>query len=69
MIKTIRGRLITIAVVLITCFGYLYANAGIKQGLDLQGGMHLVLEVDDPEGTFTEEAKAAASTSSAWPSP
>ncbi len=58
MFKTIRGRLITIAIVLITCFGYLYVNKGIKQGLDLQGGMHLVLEVDDPEGTYTDEAKA-----------
>jgi protein-export membrane protein SecD len=32
----------------------------IKLGLDLQGGMHLVLEVDDPEGTMTEEGRAAA---------
>ncbi|KPJ79540.1 MAG: hypothetical protein AMS19_11020 [Gemmatimonas sp. SG8_23] len=29
----------------------------LKLGLDLQGGMHLVLEVDDPEGTMTAEAK------------
>jgi protein-export membrane protein SecD len=32
----------------------------IKLGLDLQGGMHLVLEVDDPEGTMTQEARAEA---------
>jgi protein-export membrane protein SecD len=32
----------------------------IKLGLDLQGGMHLVLEVDDPEGTMTPEARADA---------
>jgi preprotein translocase subunit SecD len=32
----------------------------IKLGLDLQGGMHLVLEVDDPEGTLTQEARADA---------
>jgi protein-export membrane protein SecD len=32
----------------------------IKLGLDLQGGMHLVLEVDDPEGTLTPEARADA---------
>ena len=37
--------------------GYLFTS-GIKYGLDLQGGMHLVLEVDDPEGTYTDEAKA-----------
>ena len=58
MIKTIRGRLIAIAVVIVASFWYLYANEGIKKGLDLQGGMHLVLEVDDPDGTMTEEAKA-----------
>jgi protein-export membrane protein SecD len=32
----------------------------IKLGLDLQGGMHLVLEVDDPEGTLTPEGRADA---------
>ncbi len=32
----------------------------IKLGLDLQGGMHLVLEVDDPEGTMTPEARRDA---------
>jgi protein-export membrane protein SecD len=32
----------------------------IKLGLDLQGGMHLVLEVDDREGTMTPEARADA---------
>ncbi|MEK9506871.1 protein translocase subunit SecD [Gemmatimonadota bacterium Y43] len=31
----------------------------IKLGLDLQGGMHLVLEVDDSLGTLTPEARAA----------
>ena len=30
----------------------------LKLGLDLQGGMHIVLEVDDPEGTMTAEAKS-----------
>jgi protein-export membrane protein SecD len=32
----------------------------IKLGLDLQGGMHLVLEVDDREGVMTPEARADA---------
>jgi protein-export membrane protein SecD len=32
----------------------------IKLGLDLQGGMHLVLEVDDRDGTMTAEARADA---------
>jgi preprotein translocase subunit SecD len=57
MFKTTRGRLITIAIALAIAIGYLYTS-GIKYGLDLQGGMHLVLEVDDPEGTYTDEAKA-----------
>jgi preprotein translocase subunit SecD len=39
--------------------GYLVSN-GIKLGLDLQGGMHLVLEVYDPDGTMTAEARADA---------
>ncbi|NNF27474.1 MAG: protein translocase subunit SecD, partial [Gemmatimonadetes bacterium] len=39
--------------------GYL-ATDGLKQGLDLQGGMHLVLEIDDPEETLTPERRADA---------
>ena len=63
MFKTIRGRLITIFIVVAVSLGYLYSNNArngrpIKLGLDLQGGMHLVLEVDDPDGTFTDSAKA-----------
>ncbi len=63
MFKTIRGRLITIFIVVAVSVGYLYSNNSrlgrpIKLGLDLQGGMHLVLEVDDPDGTFTDSARA-----------
>jgi len=57
MFKTTRGRLLTIAILMAVALGYLFTS-GIKYGLDLQGGMHLVLEVDDPEGTYTDEAKA-----------
>ncbi len=57
MFKTIRGRIITIVVILAASLGYLFTN-GIKYGLDLQGGMHLVLEVYDPEGTYTAQARA-----------
>ena len=57
MFKTTRGRLLTIAILVAVALGYLFTS-GIKYGLDLQGGMHLVLEVDDPEGTYTDEAKA-----------
>ncbi|MBO77868.1 MAG: protein translocase subunit SecD [Gemmatimonadetes bacterium] len=57
MFKTPRSRLIAI-VLLTALFGWLLYDNGLKLGLDLQGGMHLVLEVDDPEGTMTVEAKA-----------
>ena len=57
MFKTVRGRLVTITLVVIVAGWQLWSN-GLKLGLDLQGGMHLVLEVDDPEGTMTAEAKA-----------
>lgn len=63
MFKTLRGRLITIVLVLAMAIWQLYAHKSetgqwLKLGLDLQGGMHLVLEVDDPDGTMTSEAKA-----------
>ena len=59
MFNSIRGRIIVILVMVGVSIGYLYNN-GIKLGLDLQGGMHLVLEVDDPEGLMTSEARADA---------
>jgi len=63
MFKTLRGRLIAIALVVGIAVWQLYAHKSetgewLKLGLDLQGGMHLVLEVDDPEGTMTSEAKS-----------
>ncbi|MBE0616630.1 MAG: protein translocase subunit SecD [Proteobacteria bacterium] len=57
MFNTVRGRLIVILVLMAVAGWQLYAN-GLKLGLDLQGGMHLVLEVDDPDGTLTDDAKA-----------
>ncbi|MBI4410461.1 MAG: protein translocase subunit SecD [Gemmatimonadetes bacterium] len=75
MFGTIKGRLLIIVAVLAVSAIYLYRNysecakkpAGeralcspIKLGLDLQGGMHLVLEVSDPEGTLTPETRADA---------
>ncbi len=36
------------------------ACSPVKLGLDLQGGMHLVLEVEDREGTMTPESRADA---------
>ncbi len=75
MFKTIRGRLIVILIMIGTASGFLYdhyqsscaegapaacVKRPLKLGLDLQGGMHLVLEVDDPDGTMSAEAKADA---------
>ena len=59
MFNSIRGRIIVILVLVGVSIGYL-RNNGIKLGLDLQGGMHLALEVDDPESLMTPEATADA---------
>jgi preprotein translocase subunit SecD len=59
MFNSIRGRIIVILMMVGVSIGYLVRN-GLKLGLDLQGGMHLVLEVDDPEGTMAPEALADA---------
>ena len=59
MLNSIRSRIIVIVTMVGISLGYLYVNQ-IKLGLDLQGGMHLVLEVEDPEGTMTNEARADA---------
>ena len=59
MFNSIRGRIIVILVLVGVSIGYLWNN-GIKLGLDLQGGMHLALEVDDPESLMTPEATADA---------
>ncbi|MEX2467880.1 MAG: protein translocase subunit SecD [Gemmatimonadota bacterium] len=57
MFKSVRGRIIAILLVMAVAGWQLYSR-GLKLGLDLQGGMHLVLEVDDPDGTMTDEAKS-----------
>ena len=57
MFKSVQGRLITVIIVALIAGWQLYAK-GLKQGLDLQGGMHLVLEVDDSLGTMTPEARS-----------
>ncbi len=59
MFTSLRGRIIVILALVGVSIGYL-VNRGIKLGLDLQGGMHLVLEVYDPDGTMTAEARADA---------
>ena len=59
MFTSLRGRIIVILALVGVSIAYLVTNQ-IKLGLDLQGGMHLVLEVDDPEGTMTSDARADA---------
>ncbi|MCY4573351.1 MAG: protein translocase subunit SecD [Gemmatimonadetes bacterium] len=54
MLKSFRVRVIVILAAL-TMAIWSYATDGLKLGLDLQGGMHLVLEIDDPDGTMTPE--------------
>lgn len=72
MFSGMRGRLIVIAG---TCLVCLWALVGpllrgeegeerrpLKLGLDLQGGTHLVLQVSDPEGAMTADARADAAS-------
>ena len=59
MFTSLRARIIVILALVGVSIGYLVTNQ-IKLGLDLQGGMHLVLEVNDPEGTMASEAVADA---------
>src|SRR5690606_17475794 len=75
MFGTLKGRFLVIILILVACGWALFDNyrecrsqaadeprtcSPIKLGLDLQGGMHLALEVADPEGTLTPEAKVDA---------
>ncbi len=59
MFKTVRGRLITIFLVILVAGWQLHSH-GLKLGLDLQGGMHIVEEVDDPHDTMSSAAKRDA---------
>jgi preprotein translocase subunit SecD len=73
MFTSLRSRLIVIVLAVGLAAWNLYAHydescaenapatcvkRALKLGLDLQGGVHLKLEVDDPDGTMTAEAKA-----------
>ena len=65
---SIRNRLIVIAGLVALCAWALLPKTGpegerispINLGLDLQGGMHLAVEVDDPTGSLTDEARVDA---------
>ncbi len=65
MFGTIKGRIAVIAVATVLALAALISNrmktgSLIKLGLDLQGGMHLALEVDDPQHTLTAQARQDA---------
>ena len=59
MLGSLKGRIVVIILALAASAWFLYDN-GLSLGLDLQGGMHLVLEVEDTEGTMTPESRADA---------
>ncbi len=59
MFGTLKGRILVIAAVVAIATTFLITN-GITLGLDLQGGMYLALEVADPQGTMTPEARKDA---------
>jgi preprotein translocase subunit SecD len=58
MLGTLKGRFAVIAFVALLCAWTIYRNDGVSLGLDLQGGMHLALEIADPDSTLTDDAKA-----------
>jgi preprotein translocase subunit SecD len=66
--RNIRNRLLVILGLIVVSVYALVPKTGpagekvpaINLGLDLQGGMHLAVEVDDPDGTLTTEARADA---------
>jgi preprotein translocase subunit SecD len=58
MFSGIRGRILVILIAIGLAVGSLITNHGrtgrwVSLGLDLQGGMHLALEISDPNGTMT----------------
>lgn len=59
MLQSLQARVVVILALIAIAGGYLFTQ-GIKLGLDLQGGIHLALEVDDPDNTMTAEARADA---------
>ena len=59
MFGTLKGRILLILVLLGVATGFLIKN-GLRLGLDLQGGMYLAVEVADPQGTMTADARRDA---------
>jgi preprotein translocase subunit SecD len=56
MFGTIKGRIIVILAVLALAVGALVTR-GIKLGLDLEGGMYLALEIEDPDRSMDPDVK------------
>ena len=70
MFSGLRGRLLAIGGICLMCLWALLGPlltaedpgdvSPIKLGLDLRGGTHLVMQVSDPEGAMTTEARTDA---------
>ncbi|NJD11216.1 MAG: protein translocase subunit SecD [Gemmatimonadetes bacterium] len=56
MFGTIKGRIAIILAVLAVALGALLTR-GVTRGLDLQGGMYLALEIDDPQNQMDPAVK------------
>jgi preprotein translocase subunit SecD len=59
MFGTTKGRLLIVLVVTIASIAVLITRP-IKKGLDLAGGVYIELEVDDPTGKMSADAKSEA---------
>lgn len=68
MLSSLKGRAVVIAGLVGLCIWALLPKEGptgqsispLNLGLDLQGGMHLAVEIDDPDNSLTEEQRAQA---------
>ncbi|MFQ5889973.1 MAG: protein translocase subunit SecD [Gemmatimonadota bacterium] len=68
MSRSVRNRLLVILGLIVLCVVSLWPDRGedgqliwpLNLGLDLQGGMHLAVEIDDPDGTLADDARADA---------
>jgi protein-export membrane protein SecD len=65
MFDNLKTRFLLIAALVLASGWFLYQNYNdrgsiVTLGLDLQGGTHLALEVDDPAGALTREARIDA---------
>lgn len=59
MFKKLSARFVLIGLLVLGSI-WILVDRGITLGLDLQGGMRLALEIDDPQGTMSAEARRDA---------